>query len=54
MKSVIDRNEKIGDILESQDKRIKALEVTLNGLMKIILVYTGVKSILKALKKNDE
>ena len=44
----------VGDILESHDKKIEALERTLAGLVKILLIYTGINLILKALKKNDK
>ena len=40
------------DILERHDKKIEALERVLIGLVKVLLLYTGINSILKALEKN--
>ena len=54
VKPMLKPEDNVGDILASHDKKIEALERALTGLVKILLIYTGINSILKALKKNDK
>lgn len=47
---MLNPDDNAAEILKRHDKRIEALEIVLTGLARILLLYTGVKSILKALE----
>lgn len=53
-KEMLKPDDKLGDILEKHDKKLSALELVLTGLINILLIYTGVNLILKALKKKNK
>ena len=51
-------DENAGDLLQRHknsiyllERKIKALEVAIHGLLRTVLLYTGVCSVIKALKK---
>lgn len=54
----INPDENAGDLLQRHEdsiylleRKTKALEVAIHGLFRTVLLYTGVRSIIKALKK---